>query len=493
MTASGIVQNPAAESAAETDHAPLLERIFELEVAEESYALGAVEGEIPEYVRGTYYVNGPARFRRGDLAYRHWLDGDGMVVALRFDGGGVTFTNRFVRTRKLQEEEAAGRALYRAFGTAFEGDRLARGIGLESPVNVSVHPFAGTLLAFGEQGLPWELDPETLETRGLHTFGRRLNPVSPFSAHPCFDPRSGEMVNFGVSFDPRRPNILLYSIAADGEVQGRRRIPIDRPVSMHDFGLSEHYAIFHLSPYLLDVRAVIEDGASVMDALDWRSELGTRLLVVRRDDGEVMADLPIGDRYCLHLVNCYEDCDQLVVDVVEFDEPVYGEYRTLPNLFRSVTPGRPVRFVIDTESWQLFARRQLPYDRSPDFPAIDPRLAGSPYRHFWMLGISKSGRPGRKFFDQLAHLDWRQTEPPEDVYQAPEGCYLGCEPVFIGHPDDPPDGPRRGVVLVKQFDARQQTDTYLLFDAYDVARGPIARLPLKRPVPPGFHAVFAPG
>jgi len=37
---------------------------------------------------------------------------------------------------------------------------------LEPPVNVSVYPFAGSLLAFGEQTLPYELDPVTLETRG---------------------------------------------------------------------------------------------------------------------------------------------------------------------------------------------------------------------------------------------------------------------------------------------------------------------------------------
>jgi hypothetical protein len=39
-----------------------------------------------------------------------------------------------------------------------------RDLALASPVNVSVYPVAGRLLAFGEQGLPWELDPVTLET-----------------------------------------------------------------------------------------------------------------------------------------------------------------------------------------------------------------------------------------------------------------------------------------------------------------------------------------
>ena len=51
-------------------------------------AVREVSGRLPDWLRGTCYWNGPGRFRRGDLRYRHWLDGDGMVTALRFDGGG---------------------------------------------------------------------------------------------------------------------------------------------------------------------------------------------------------------------------------------------------------------------------------------------------------------------------------------------------------------------------------------------------------------------
>jgi len=170
------------------DLAPHLERLFDRVPEEGSYRIQPASGTLPPGLRGTYYVNGPGRFGRGEVVYRHWLDGDGLVCSLRFDqdeeaaGGGVRFTRRFVRSAKWRDEEAAGRSLYRTFGTAFPGDRLVRGIAIASPANVSVYPFAGRLLAFGEQGLPWELDAETLETRGEHTFGRRLNPVAPFSA-----------------------------------------------------------------------------------------------------------------------------------------------------------------------------------------------------------------------------------------------------------------------------------------------------------------------
>ena len=47
-----------------------------------------LEGELPAYLGGTYYLNGPGRFARGDFRYHHWLDGDGLLRALRINGAG---------------------------------------------------------------------------------------------------------------------------------------------------------------------------------------------------------------------------------------------------------------------------------------------------------------------------------------------------------------------------------------------------------------------
>ena len=39
-------------------------------------------------LRGSYFRNGPAKFRVGSDQIMHPFDGDGMVVALTFDGQG---------------------------------------------------------------------------------------------------------------------------------------------------------------------------------------------------------------------------------------------------------------------------------------------------------------------------------------------------------------------------------------------------------------------
>ena len=84
------------------DLAPGLERCFLFDAVEESYEITGITGRVPEWLRGFYYINAPARFERGGRRYQNWLDGDGMVCSLHFTEKGVRFTSRFVQTRKFK-------------------------------------------------------------------------------------------------------------------------------------------------------------------------------------------------------------------------------------------------------------------------------------------------------------------------------------------------------------------------------------------------------
>lgn len=468
------------------DHAPLIERAFALEPREQSYVIENIDGEIPEFIRGSYYLNGPARFSRGGFRYRHWLDGDGMVCALHFENGGVRFTNRFVRSTKFVAEEKAGSPIFRTFGTGFQADRLKRRIALESPANVSVYPYQGSLLAFGEQGLPWELDPISLETRGEYNFGGALNDISPFAAHPKFDHATGEMFNFGIAYSPGEPHLNLYRFSQAGKLIYRKRLPLDYACSIHDFGLTPNYVVFYLSPYILNMESLAQGGQTMMEALGWEPARGSRLLIVSRETGDQVASIPIGHRYCLHLINCFEEENRLITDVLELDHPIYDQYQIVPDLFTDVCEGQPARFLIDVDDGELVNTAEIDYLLAPDFPAVAPSQFTRPYRDFWMLGISATGRPGRKFFDQLVHANWTCAKAC-DVYQAPPLHYLGGEPVFIGDPQHD----AAGVVICQIFDVERVSSAFTIFDAFKVVAGPIATIRLKEPIHLGFHAVFS--
>jgi carotenoid cleavage dioxygenase-like enzyme len=144
-----------------------------------------------------------------------------------------------------------------------------------------------------------------------------------------------------------------------------------------------------------------------------------------------------------------------------------------------------VRYVIDLESKTVIERIAMRYDRTPDFPSVDGALTGSRYEDFWMLGMQHSGVPGRKFFDEVVHGSWKQGEC-NDVYALPPGEYLGGEPVLIANPKDHGEA----VVIVQHLQPATDQAAFVVLDAFNVKSGPIARIPLRDRLHPGFHASF---
>ena len=357
-----------------------------------------VDGRLPPLPDGTWYLNGPGCFQRGGQWYRHWLDGDGLVQSIVFDRGSVSFASRFVRTRKYSDEMQAGHPRYRTFGTAFPGDRLnARGTGLESPANVAIVNYAGRLLALGEQGEPWVIDGETLATAGSWSMNGALTPVTPFAAHAKVDPCSGELFNFGVSFARHRPELNVFKFDRDGVQVFRSRTSLHCSSSIHDFALAPSYAVFYVSPYVLDMSAIAA-GATVLDALAWNQHLGSRIIVVSRATGAQVCSIPIEGRYSLHTINCAETDGLVVFDVVEMPAPIYDAYAA-PGLFARPIEAVPVRFRIDPAPGVITSREELASDCAPEFAVVEAGTCSRECTRFWALGLSNARSDGSKFFD----------------------------------------------------------------------------------------------
>ena len=473
-----------------TDAAPLLERCFLFDATEDSYEVTGIQGEIPGWLRGSYYVNGPARFERAGMRYKHWLDGDGMICTLRFTGEGVHFANRFIQTAKLKEEDAAGRFVYRGFGTSFPGDKTRRNVMLEPPVNVSVYRYANRLLAFGEQSMPVAMDPITLESQGDYDFNGSISDITPFAAHAKTDPANGHLLNFGVSFSATEPMLNIYEFDATGEMLRRRRHPLKYQHSLHDMGMTPNYVAFYLSPLIMDFNRFVNEGVSVMESLNWEPDKGSTILVAQRSaKTEPAFHVDVEPGYCLHVINCHEDTSDngrlLFVDVFEMERPIYGEYQPIPDLFGTAPACRPVRYVIDLDTQALRERIAMEYDKSPDFPAVDAARAGTELDDFWALGIGEFHASGRKFFDELIRGSWK-TNSISQVYRVPRQEYLGGEPVCVCNPANKEEA----VIICQHFLPADGRVEFLIFDAFNIPQGPIARLPLKHMIHAGFHTSF---
>ncbi|KAG2494565.1 hypothetical protein HYH03_007331 [Edaphochlamys debaryana] len=145
-----------------------------------------VSGTIPPELCGTYYRNGPGLQVTNPRYRRHTLDGDGMVFSLAFSGGRAYFRNRFVRTQGFVAEQAAGRPLFRNSFTrgAADGSRRFNPFDLrfKNVANTGVLPWAGQLYALWEAGLPYRMDPDSLDTHEETRMGGQIRGNN-FSAH----------------------------------------------------------------------------------------------------------------------------------------------------------------------------------------------------------------------------------------------------------------------------------------------------------------------
>ena len=446
---------------------------------EHSYSIAEIEGEVPRGLRGTLYRNGSGRNQLGGQWFAHWFDGDGMITALRFDDAGVHFRNRFVATPNYRDETKAGHLLNRGFGKMRPGGLLANA--LRQPANVSntsVVIDSGRLLSLWEGGPPYELDPETLETRGVADFGGALKA---FSAHPKIDPESGELFNFGIDYGPTT-TLTPYRVAK-GAVTRLPPVTLPYPLMNHDFVLTKNHLVFCLGPILVRSLAMILGMTSFDGALHWEGGKPTLILLVPRGGG-VPRFIETGAFFQFHFANGYEEDGALVVDLARYpDYSVIGE--ALRTYWRSEWPAKGMaeltRLRVDLASGKVESR-SLAAGSANEFPTTNPSHVGKRYRYAY-IACSPADRP-QGLQQLVARVDVEAGGATTHDF-GPDG-YAG-EPLFVptGAAEDD------GVVVTLVYNAAQQRSAVVGLDARDLAAKPIFTARLKHHVPYPLHGYFA--
>jgi len=430
-----------------------------------------VEGELPPTLRGTYYRNGPNPQVPPAGRY-HWFDGDGMIHAFHFEEGRVRFRNRWVRTERFVREREAGRGLFGGLADLGAGDPSVQGVSMNA-ANTNVVWHGGRLLALWEAGPPHELDPDTLETRGLYDFDGALGRQAPagaphgiMTAHPKIDPVTGELLFFGYS--PVPPHLVYH--VADREGRLLRSVPVEVPFPsmMHDFIATERYAVFPVFP-------AVFAGWSIA----WEPERGTHVGLVPRDGSGEPVWLQTDPCYVFHPLNAHDEGDRVVAEV--------ARHPVLP-LFGADGAGPPVlvRWTLDPVAGTL---KEEPLDELPcEFPRLDERFAGLPYRHGYTAGTSDPAAFEREpTFRTVEHYDLGTGRRTSHRFRP--GTAPG-EPLFVPRAPDAPEGDGFLLVLVYREDERRSD--LVVLDAQNVAAEPLATVRLPHRVPFGFHGNWRP-
>ncbi|CRL22258.1 Carotenoid oxygenase [Penicillium camemberti] len=401
-----------------------------------------VYGEIPKDIDGTFYRVMPDPQFSPFIENDPWFNGDGSISAFTIKDGSVSFKQRFVRTEKFVREQEAQRALLGKYRNKFTD---AVEFKIRTTANTNVVHFNGKLLALKEDAPPYALDLHTLETTGLYDFDGQL-PSLTFTAHPKFDPRTGEMLCFGYEAKgDGTPDICYYRIAPDGKFMETVWLTAPVLAMIHDFAVTENWVVFPIIPQLCDIERMKQGG----EHWQWSPETPFYIGVLPRR-GAKPSDLKwfrYQNSFPGHVANAYEDeFGNVILDLGLSETNVFfwwpdaqGKSPEPSSIHSQLT-----RFTLNPKSEELdLVNPTVLQSDNSEFYRIDDRFTAKPYKHCFFdlmnpaLGtdfptIMPQLGGGYPLYNALAHLNI-ETGVTEIYF--PGKTHMVQEPVFI---------PRRG-------------------------------------------------
>jgi carotenoid cleavage dioxygenase len=424
-----------------------------------------VIGSLPLELNGRFLRNGPNPVSAPEPSTYHWFTGDGMVHGIRLgDGKAEWYRNRWVRSAEVA----------RALGEPPRPGPVHAGMDFAANTNVIGH--AGRTFAIVEAGgVPYELNDE-LETIGPCNFDGSL--PGGYTAHPKLDPRTGEL--HAVSYFFGWGNDVEVSVLdVKAQIRSTRRVTLGGPVSLHDTAITDKWIVLLDLPVLFDLELA---GTGASFPYRWVDGYPARVgLLPREGDTTVVIWHEVDPCYVFHTMNAYDDIDGdgIVLDVARHS----SMFRTF---FNGPAEGPPT-----LERWHLDGRggpvkEERLDDRGQEFPRIDERHLGRPYRIGFSVAVRQQGDIVGTESGLIRHDLAADTS---EVRHFRSGATIG-ESVFV--PRSATAKEVDGWVLTLVHQAGTDTSDLYVLNASDLCGEPQAIVQLPQRVPAGFHGNWIP-
>ncbi|EUC26999.1 hypothetical protein COCCADRAFT_42125 [Bipolaris zeicola 26-R-13] len=359
------------------------------------------------------------------------FNGDGNITAIPIGNGHADYKQRYVRTYRFLAETSAGRSLFGRYRNPYTDSELVKSV-IRTAANTNITFWRGMLLASKEDGPPYAMDPVSLETIGWYDFEGQITAPT-MAAHPKFDPDTGEMICFA------------YEAGGDKN-DGLRRIAV----------------------WTIDA-----DGGGNHWVWDPKEHQWYSIVPRRMGKPEDIVWLRSGNAFHGHVAGCYEnDQGNIVFDLTVADGNVF---------FFSTPDDEPTGSIFNpkspSESW---VEPSEVWNTSGRLSHIDDRYVTKKYNHFWQAKIggareydvAKYSSPAGGLFNCLAHYTW--DERKED-------------PSFIPKSDGA-EGEGWLIALLNHLDVLH--NDVVIFDALNLAKGPVATIRLPTKLRLGLHGNF---
>jgi carotenoid cleavage dioxygenase len=259
---------------------------------------------------------------------------------------------------------------------------------------------------------------------------------------------------------------------------------------MHDFAITENYALFPVYPTTCDLERLRAGGDHWVHEMNRDSWVG----VMPRHGSVAQMRWFRGPKgvFCYHMMNAFEDSagriqfDQCLSNVNAF--PFIQRASGL-NVHPSEAGSRLARWTIDLNDDQQAVTESV-IGPPGDMPVIPATAQGRPYTHAWMLAMNPQmqgppvfGGPVGAMFNLLLRVDF--TGKPPQSFALPPGHCIN-EPVLV-------PGARGGgegwllAVVDQQIAPTEFRHAVWIFNAENVGAGPIAKIAIPHRLRPQVH------
>jgi len=450
-----------------------------------------VEGEIPEAIAGAFFRATADPAQIPFVPEDTMLSGDGMVSRFSINNGSVDFAIRYVETPRYLAEKSARRALFGAYRNPFTDDPSVHGVD-RTVANTTPVWHGGRLFMTKEDGRGYEIDPVSLATVGAWDYGGKLKSQT-FTAHPKVDPQTGEMFFFGYEADGLCSTKVAYCIAdAGGNLVSEQWFDAPYCAMLHDFAITENFAIFPIFPTTADLDRLKAGGAHWVHEQERESYVG---IMPRYGSPDDMVWIEGGPGLSgFHIMNAFEQDGKVHLDLNVMETNIFPFIRAASGIDKSPAEIRAqlVRWTFDLA--EARANSDYSYGETVLGPPGDmPRVAasdvGQPYTFGYYATYDPSQGPPNIHgvvgagFNSLLKVNVT-TGQIEALALGPDRSV--SEPVHI-----PAEGAGHSGWLAMVVDTHSSMTSELwIAEAANLGKGPVAKVALPVRLRPQIHGTW---
>lgn len=428
-----------------------------------------VLGEIPKEIEGTFYRVMVDPFVPPDPRNVP-IDGDGNISAFRFHDGRVDMKTRYVETERYKLERKANKALFGLYRNPFTHHPCVRAA-VDSTANTNLVLWADHLLALKEGGLPYAVDPDTLDTTMYDPFKGQIS-AKTFTAHPKVDPFTNELVVYGYEAKGLATlDVVTYTLDQDGKASEELWIKSPWCAFIHDCAITKNWLILVLWPFESNMERLKAGGQHWA----WNYDLpATFLIVPRRSEVAEKYGWKKGEhrrqfwKNCMpiHTAGAWEGEDgKIYLESSRVHDNAFPFFP--PDDGRMPSPDSKADFV----RWELDPNlpdgTQTPdpvvvLDIPSEFPRIDERFMTTQYEWLFLDVFLPEKHDGSKnIFHGLNALAMHSNKTGETKFFYAGDDSLVQEPIFIPRSEDAPEGDGWVMALIERR-AAQRCDLVVL-------------------------------